>query len=255
MRRSAARCLILAVAIGSARLARASVLAAAAPPDTSLHRATVAHSSSGVFFYRGNELHPPYTFEATFRVSPDTIWIASYVNGLTLLDRSSELAFEEDMKRDSVSKYGRRNWVLNHAGDIVRAHPLPSERDEEFVRLMSRANQDVPVVDSIESLGPHSARVLWHGAQRWEHVEIPLSVERRREDAPLSLARNIADGLGPGRVTILASRGELIVVGLDIIASIDSLRANQAVVSPMLSSPEVVADFRHPFPLPSAGGK
>ena len=186
-------------------------------PDTSLHRVTVSHLSSGVVFYHGHELHPPFTLEATFRVFPETTWVASYINGYPLVDRSSDLASLREMKRDSLSKWGRRNWVLDNVADIARAHPSSSNRalaDQELSRLISKANQPVPVVDSIVMLGIYSARILWRGEGQWERVECERPSEGRlRNLVPLARAQTVERGLRSGRVVILGSRGALSMIG------------------------------------------
>jgi hypothetical protein len=153
----------LPAALGIASAALMAGVASGGPPP--IRHVTLATTSNGILFYRGNRLPGPYVIDVTYRLTPDTLWLAAYVNRLPLTE-STESAPPSRATPDT-SLFARRGAFVSHLGRLVyRERRMGIKWQSDSSRVQDEVRAASELVDSVVSRPDGTLSFYWRGSNR-----------------------------------------------------------------------------------------
>lgn len=227
--------------------------AAVAKPTSGFQFQEIAQVDSGLVFWHGHRVDPPFHIRVAFEPAADTVWKGVYLGDIPIdvaRDRPREVIPESIATRLRI-----RRAIEAEASEVYRRRLSRGQSRWDRLQAMAavyRSHRDV--VDSATVISDSRWVVYWRGQSWPEYHEIadrPFHPMPRRQ-AFLSEANFLAKRLRGGfLVFFLASGGELTTTwDQGTLQQIDALRAALGPQKSFLRDSLSIEELRHPRPLP-----
>jgi hypothetical protein len=221
------------------------------------HSLLIAQQSRGAVFYHGNRLMPPFRIEVTYALSPDTVWLATYINRIHLVGATAPARLRTNATRQEV-RIERHDAVVDEAflrGSRLRVQNAPEPQVYRAMRAVFDSASDV--VDSTRMLAGDTLAVYWTGTPEpsptlLSHSHRPAPDAR---DTVMPAARTLGQALAANCLVILGNSGVVRVLPPAlaplVIAQLDSVGRGLTPAHLIVRDADVLSDMRHPVPLSS----